>query len=179
VAIFVLGRFGAVPAFLAAGRKMRELGYSDLDGHAPYPVDGADEALGFSKSPVPKFVLAGGLFGASFAYLMQYWCNGINYPLNVGGRPLNSYPAFIPIVFELGVLFASFSAFFALLGFARLARPYHPVFESSEFRSATVDKFWISVRVAPDSDRAPLLRAFEEVNAEIVDTVDDEDPRFA
>jgi hypothetical protein len=111
------------------------------------------------------FVLIGGLTGATFGYLMMYWCNAVDYPLNVGGRPLNSYPAFVPITFELAILFASISAMLALLGFGGLPKPFHPVFEVPEFTSASNDKFWLSIRVLTDSDRTRALTLLDDAGA--------------
>jgi hypothetical protein len=147
MATYVLAEFETGARMLQAAKHVRELGCGDLDGFSPYPIEGADEALGIGRSPVPLFVLIGGLMGAAFGYLMLYWCNAVDYPLNVGGRPLNSVPAFIPITFELGVLFASMASFASLLGFTGLPRPHHPVFDVDAFRTASVHRFWLSVRL--------------------------------
>src|SRR5262249_48952419 len=116
-------------------------------GYSPYPIEGADEALGIGRSSVPFFVLVGGLLGASLGYGMMYWCNAVDYPLNVGGRPLNSVPAFVPITFELAVLLASLFSFASFLLFTGLPRPHHPAFEVGEFRTASNHRFWLSIRL--------------------------------
>ena len=107
MALFVLGEFERGEGMVSAIHRLRALGYRDIDGHCPYPVEGMAEALDLAPSLVPRFVLIGGLLGATFGYLMMYWCNVVDYPINVGGRPLHSYPAFIPITFELAILFGS------------------------------------------------------------------------
>ncbi|HYG69053.1 MAG TPA: DUF3341 domain-containing protein, partial [Anaeromyxobacteraceae bacterium] len=138
-----------------AARTLREAGFRSLDIHSPYPLHGADEALGLSRSKVPLVALLGGLFGASAGYLLQYWTVGVDWPLNVGGRPPHSGPAFIPVTFELGVLIAALSIFFGLLfGFFGFPRVHHPAFEVEAFRSATIDAMWLSAEVeAGDAER--------------------------
>lgn len=160
----LLLQFDSGEAMLRAARRARELGCSDIDGHAPYALEGMEEAIGVPRSKVPRWVLAGGLIGAVSGYLMMFWCNAINYPLNVGGRPLNSYPAFIPITFEMTVLFGSIAGVLGMLRYARLPKPYHPVFEDDAFRSASVNKFWLSIRLPSETESRPVregLEAFE------------------
>jgi hypothetical protein len=145
---YVLAEFGAEAALLGAARTLREAGFRSLDIHSPYPLHGADEALGLPRSKVPLVALLVGLFGASAGYLLQLYTVGIDWPLNVGGRPPHSAPAFIPVTFELGVLVASLSIFFGLLfGFFGFPRTHHPVFEVEAFRSATIDAMWLSAEV--------------------------------
>jgi hypothetical protein len=170
----VLGQFDTGRAMLLAARRVRELGFTDLDGHTPYALEGMEAAIGTGRSRVPFFVLVGGLAGASFGYLMMWWCNAVDYPLNVGGRPLNSYPAFVPITFELAVLFASIAAMVAMLASAGLPKPYHPVFDAEAFRSASVDKFWLSIRVDTLEDRGRALGALDRLGASHVTWVDED-----
>lgn len=144
----VLGEFGAEGALLDAARTLREGSRARLDLHSPYPLHGADEALGLRRSTVPLVALTAGVVGAVSGYLLQWYTVGFAWPLNVGGRPPHSAPAFIPVTFELGVLFAALAIFFGLLaayfGFPRL---HHPVFEVEAFRSATIDGLWLSAEV--------------------------------
>jgi hypothetical protein len=145
---FVLGEFAGEAALLAAARALREKGIGSLDLHSPYPVHGADEALGLRRSTVPIVALVAGVTGAVSGYVLQWWTVGIDWPLNVGNRPPHSPPAFIPVTFELGVLFASLSIFFGLLfAYFRFPRVHHPVFEVEAFRSATIDGLWLSAAV--------------------------------
>jgi Protein of unknown function (DUF3341) len=146
---WVLGEFASPEQLLGAARGMRERGYAYLDAHAPFPVPGLSEALGLPKSKVPYLVGCFGLGGAALGFLMQWWCNGVDFPINVGGRPLLSAPSFIPITFECGVLAGALAAFFGVLALMRLPKPYHPVFEVDAFKTATLDRFWISVGFAP------------------------------
>jgi ActD protein len=144
----VLGEFGEQAALLDAARSLRARGGARLDLHSPYPLEGADEALGLKPSTVPLVVLVAGVIGAISGYLLQWYTVGYDWPLNVGNRPPHSPPAFIPVTFELGVLFAALAIFFGLLaawfGFPRV---HHPVFEVEAFRSATIDGLWLSAEV--------------------------------
>jgi hypothetical protein len=173
VGLFVLAEFERGLGLLAASRRLSTIGYRDIDAHSPYPLDGMDEALGIARSRVPLFVLVGGLVGATFGYLMMYWCNAVDYPLNVGGRPLNSVPAFVPIMFELAILFASLSALVSMLTMMGLPRPYHPVFEVDAFRSASVDRFWVSVRLPDEEAKGALVRELVDLRAVRVVTVEE------
>ena len=145
---YVLGEFADRAAVLAAARALRAKGIDALDIHSPYPIHGAEEALGLKRSTVPIVALIAGVTGAVSGYVLQWWTVGVNWPLNVGNRPPHSPPAFIPITFELGVLFASLTIFFGLLfAYFRFPRVHHPVFEVEEFRSATIDGLWLSAAV--------------------------------
>lgn len=144
----VLGEFGAEAALLEAARALRAHGRAALDIHSPYPLHGADEALGLRRSTVPLVALCAGVIGAASGYLLQWYTGVFAWPLNVGGRPPHSAPAFIPVTFELGVLFASLAIFFGLVGgYFGFPRLHHPVFEVEAFRSATIDGLWLSAEV--------------------------------
>ncbi len=154
----VLAEFTTEAAVLAAARALRERGDAKLDIQSPVPIHGAPEALGLKRSLVPLVALSGGVLGALTGYLIQYWTVGVDWPLNVGGRPPHSPPAFVPITFELGVLFSSLSIFFGLLfAFFGFPRVYHPVFEVEAFRSASVDGIWLSAEA--DQGRADAIAA--------------------
>lgn len=151
--LWVLAELPTPRALVAAAREMRAKGHTDLDAYSPYPVDGAPEVLGLDRSPVPLFCLVGAVAGVSLGFVFQSWANVLDYPIDVGGRPLFAVPMFVPITFELGILFASFGAFFGLIAYLRLPRLHHPVFEVEGFESASVDAFWLGVR-ARDADEA-------------------------
>jgi hypothetical protein len=145
---YVLAEFVQEEALLDAARALRSKGVPGLDLHSPYPVHGAEEALGLGRSTVPLVTLVGGVVGASSGYLLQWWTVGVDWPLNVGNRPPHSPPAFIPVTFELGVLFAALTIFLGLLfAYFRFPRVHHPVFEVEAFRSATIDGLWLSAAV--------------------------------
>jgi hypothetical protein len=145
---YVLGEFEREHALFDAVRVLRSKGHHGLDLHSPYPLHGADEALGLRRSTVPLVALVAGVVGAVSGYLLQVYVNGIAWPLNVGGRPPHSAPAFIPVTFELGVLFSALAIFLGLLfAYFRFPRVHHPVFEVEAFRSASIDALWLSAEV--------------------------------
>jgi hypothetical protein len=173
----ILGEFSTSAKLLRAVRALRERGRGRrLDTHTPYPVEGTSEALDLPRSPVPAAVLIGGLSGAAVGYSLQLFCNAIDFPINVGGRPPHAFPSFIPITFELAILFGSFTALFALLALFRFPQLYHPSGEVDAFRSATTHAFWVSVEL-PQPDRA-LARAIvdelRELGAQTVSVVEGE-----
>jgi hypothetical protein len=169
---WILAEFTEVDALLAAGRKMRESGHGQLDTYSPYPLHGVDEALGWKPSKVPFIALAFAITGGLTGYSMQYWMNAIDYPINVGNRLLNSVPAFIPISFELTILFTAVGMFVSLLfGLMGFPRVHHPVFESEAFRSATLHAYWLSVEVPSsekDNEIADSLRSLGAQTVEVV-----------
>jgi hypothetical protein len=141
----VMAEFETPEDLLHAVARLRELGLRKLDAYTPYPIRELEPLLEIKRSYIPKFVLAMGLVGAAFAYTLQWWCMAISYPLNVGGRPLHSAPAFIPITFETTVLFAAGTSFLLALFAAGLPRLHHPVFEVEGFESATIDGYWVAI----------------------------------
>ena len=168
---FVLGEFATPDALVAATHKMRESGFQGMDTYSPYPLHGGSEALGLPPSKVPFIALGGALTGMITALAMQTWMNSVDYPLNVGGRPLISLPAWIPITFELSVLFAAFGIFFGLLGLSRLPQPYHPVFESEGFLSASTHGYWLSVPQLAGVDAQDVQSKLQSLGATQVTVV--------
>jgi multisubunit Na+/H+ antiporter MnhG subunit len=142
---WVLAEFATPDALVKATNEMRLKGFQGMDTYSPYPLHGGSEALGLPPSRVPLIALGGALSGIATAVLMQPWMNAVDFPINVGGRPMLSLPSWVPITFELAVLFTAFAIFFGLLGLSRLPQPYHPVFEHDAFRSASTHGFWLSV----------------------------------
>lgn len=173
--LWILGEFASPHASLEAARSLRALGYRDLDIHSPYPLEGSNEALGLRPSRIPIAVLVGAVTGGLLAHWGQWFCAAGDFPINVGGRPDYAPPAFIPITFELAVLFAAFAAFFGVFAVARLPRLHHPVFEAEEFRSALIDRYWLSVagdRAEIDAD--DVRRRLQSLGASRVQTVEEE-----
>ncbi len=159
----LMAEFETPEALLDAAHAAREAGYARLDAFAPYPVKGLAEAIGFRRNRVPLFVLLGGLLGAGGAFLMQWYPNVIDYPLNVGGRPLNSWPSFVPVTFELTVLLAAFAALISMLALNGLPQPYHPTFNVLAFERASQDRFFLLVEADdPRFDPEETIRFLED-----------------
>jgi len=143
--IAVAAEYESPEELLAAVRALRGRGYERLDACTPYPLAEVEEALGLRRTRLPWLTLAGGICGGLGGYLLQWWCNSVDYPLNVGGRPIDSAPAYIPVTFEMTVLFAALFLFFGLWIGARMPEPWSPLFEVDGFDRASVDRFWLLV----------------------------------
>ncbi|PWT92641.1 MAG: DUF3341 domain-containing protein [Blastocatellia bacterium] len=130
---------------VAAARATYEAGYRRINGYSPYPIEELSEAIGFRHTSLPLIVFIGGVIGGLGGFFLQYWTEVLDYPLIVGGKPYNSWPAFIPITFECTVLVAAFSAVLGMLLLNKLPQPYHPVFNAPNFALATRDRFFLAV----------------------------------
>lgn len=130
---------------LHAAKSAYEAGYRCMDAYTPFPVGGLPEALGSRGTAVPLIVLVSGIVGALGGYFMEWYSMAVDYPLNIGGRPFNSWPAYIPITFELMVLCASISAIIGMLAMNGLPRPHHPVFGTPGFERASTDRFFLCI----------------------------------
>ncbi len=144
----IMARFEAPEQLIAAARAAHDEGYRRMDAYAPYPVEGLAAALGRHHSQLPWIVLAGGLLGLIGGYALQYWTSVIAYPLNIGGRPLHSWPAFIPVTFEATVLVAAGAAVLGMLWLNGLPMPYHPVFNVKSFERASRDGYFLCIEAA-------------------------------
>ncbi|HYG80523.1 MAG TPA: DUF3341 domain-containing protein [Pyrinomonadaceae bacterium] len=143
-----------------AARATYDAGYRRINAYSPYPIEELAEAIGFHRTRLPVIVLIGGILGGLIGYGLQYYVAVIDYPLNVGGRPLHSWPSFMPITFEMTVLFAAFSAVFGMLALNKLPQPYHPVFNAERFALASRDRFFLVIEARDpkfDHDRARMF----------------------
>lgn len=158
-----LAEFETADALLAATQHARRAGYRDMDAFSPFPVHGLGEALGAHGRDVPPWMLAGGLAGGVAGYAIQYFSAVIDYPIVSGGKPLNSWPAFIPVTFEMIVLGASLAGFLAMVFLNGLPRPHHPLFSVPGFECATRHRFFLYIAAAdPLFDEAQTRKLLEE-----------------
>ena len=157
--------------------RARAAGWVDIEGYTPFPVEALNDALGLKRNMVPLITLIGGLCGGLGGFFFQYWVNVYSYPMNIGGRPLNSWPAFIPVTFELTVLGASLSAVFGMLALNKLPEPHHPLFNVDRFvKHATTDKFFLCIEARDKKFNVDdAKRFFESVHATKIDEVQDDD----
>ena len=158
---------------VAAARRVHEAGYTKTDAFSPYPVEELSEAIGVHKTHMSLIVLIGGILGGTLGYLMQFYLATLYYPINVGGKPLHSWPAFIPITFECTVLGAGLFAVFGMLAMNGLPEPYHPVFNAPNFALASRDRFFVLVQSTdPKFDRERTAEFLRTLNAREVTDVE-------
>jgi hypothetical protein len=141
----LMAEFDDAESLLSAARRAHAAGYRRMDAYSPLPVEGLTEALGVRQTRVPLIVLLGGISGCLGGFFLQYWISVLDYPINVGGRPLNSWPSFIPVTFELTILASALSAVIGLLALCRLPWPHHPVFNLPRFERVTQDRFFLCI----------------------------------
>jgi hypothetical protein len=141
----LMAEFDSAQALVDAAKKTHEAGYKKIDAYSPFPIEGLAEEIGMHFDEIPLTVLIGGIIGGCTGYLMQYWMSAVDYPLNIGGKPPHSWPAFIVITFEMTILFAGISAVLGMLAFNGLPMPYHPVFNVPRFAFASKDRFFLIV----------------------------------
>ena len=169
----LLAEFDTPAELYHACEKVRDAGYTSWDAHTPFPVHGLDGAMGLKPTKLPWIVFCMGFTGASLGMTLQWWVSTQAYPLTIAGKPFFSWQAFIPVTFELMVLFSALGAVFGMLGLNRLPQLYHSLFRSKRFERASDDKFFISIEaVDPNFDReksAALLKAAGAKHVELVE----------
>jgi Protein of unknown function (DUF3341) len=168
----LMGEFNSADDLIAAAHRIHEEGYRCVDAYTPYPIEELSEALGHHRSKLPPIVLTGGLLGGLGGYFLQYWVAVIHYPLNIGGRPLHSWPAFIVPTFECTILAAALSAVLGMFFLNGLPHPYHPVFNVPRFALASRDRYFLVIEARdPKFDPEATRRLLTELNASEVSDV--------
>lgn len=168
-----LARFETPKALYRACERVRDAGYSKWDAHSPFPVHGLDDAMGLKASKLPWLVLLLGLSGAGGGMLLQWWVAAMAYPLMISGKPLFSWPAFVPVTFELGILCGALGAVLGMLGLNQLPMLYHPLFNSKQFERMGDDAFFISIEAwDPKFDSQQTVEFLNSLGAAEVEVVD-------
>jgi len=168
----LVAEYSEPEALIAAANTAREAGYRQMDAYTPFPVHGLSEAVGFKRTKLPIIVLLGGLTGAIAGFSMQYFANVIHYPINIGGRPMNSWPAYIIPTFECTILFSAFAAVLGMLALNGLPQPYHPLFNVPAFELASRSHFFLCVEATdPKFDLDATRRLLESTNPNVVSIV--------
>jgi hypothetical protein len=158
----LMAEFDDVNDAIVAAQKSYAAGYRKMDAYAPFPVEELSEAVGFHRNGVALVCLVGGLLGGTAAFVLQWWINNVSYPINIAGRPLNSWPSFIIVTFEMTILFSGLSAVFGMLALNGLPMPYHPVFNVPQFDAASKDKFFLVIFSSDKKYDAVSTRQFLE-----------------
>jgi hypothetical protein len=170
----LMAEFDDPNALVAATYRAYHMGYRQMDAYSPFPIEELHEALGAPHSKLPLIVLIGGLCGGLGGYYLQYWIAAITYPINVGGRPFHSWPAFIPVTFECTILAAALSAVLGMLALNGLPTPYHPVFNVPRFALASRNRFFLVIESKDAKFDLEATRSFlETLNPREVTTVAD------
>jgi hypothetical protein len=160
----LLAEFGDATGLLRAVRAARQAGYRRLDAYTPFPSEEIAEALGAHDRRLPLLVLLGGVAGGLGGYLLQYWTSVVAYPINIGGRPLHSWPAFVPVTFECTILGAALMAVLGMLALNGLPRPHHPVFNVPRFALSSKDRFFLCIEARdPRFDRQGTRQFLQEL----------------
>ena len=141
----LMAEFDDPTSLVTAAERAHREGYRSMDAYSPFPIEALTEALDIHDRKLPAVVLGGGILGGLFGFGLCYWCSVISYPLNVGGKPYNSVPAFIVPTFECTILFAAFAAVLGMLALNGLPMPYHPVFNTPRFAFASRDRFFLCI----------------------------------
>lgn len=170
---------------MAGAERARDAGYTEIDAYSSFPIEGMIDALGKKRTKLPRAILLFGFLGTLTGLGLQSWTAAsaaglklgpyiiTGYPLNIGGRPMLSFPQFIPVTFELTVLFASLCAFLGTIILNRLPMPYHPLFNSERFSMASVDKFFLGIEARdPQFDMSATAAFLESLSPEAVEVVD-------
>jgi hypothetical protein len=170
----IMAEFPSAEELLVAARRTHEAGYRAMDAYSPFPIHGMDEALALPKTRIPLLVLIGGLTGLFLGLALQYWVSAIDYPVMVGGKPYASWPAFVPVAYELTILLAGLTGGIGMLALNGLPMPYHPVFNVERFALAANDRFFLCIEATdPKFNREETKKFLEELQPYQVSEVEE------
>jgi len=170
----IVAEFSSSEALKAACRKVRDAGYKKTDAHTPFPLEGLNEALGLRDKWVPFIMLVAGFIGAVSGYTLAFWAMGISLPLNIAGKPTNSWPLFIPPTFEMTVLTSAIVGVVSMFALNGLPQPYHSVFNTPNFERASTDRYFLSIESRdPLYDEAQTLAFMQTLGADNVSVVEE------
>jgi hypothetical protein len=169
----ILAEFATPADLYHACERVRDAGFTRWDAHTPFPVHGLEGAMGLRRSPLPWIVLGMALMGATLGFLLQWWVHAVAYPLVISGKPYVAWPAYIPITFEVSILFGALGAVLGMLGLNQLPMHHHPLFRSRVFERATDDAFFISIESwDPRFDPSATGKLLESLGARSVELLD-------
>ena len=169
----VMAEFDNPEMLWAGAERAHAAGYRRMDAYSPFPIEGLAEVIGFKRTQLPLIVLIGGILGGIGGFYLQYWSSVIDYPLIVGGKPYNSWPAFIPVTFETTILGAALAAVLGMLGLNGLPMPYHPVFNVERFALASRDRFFLCIEAAdPKFDLDNTIEFLRSLNPSSIHEVE-------
>lgn len=161
----VMAEFDNPEMLCASAGRAHEAGYRRMDAYSPFPIEGLAEVIGFKPTQLPLIVLIGGILGGIGGFYLQYWTSVIDYPMLIGGKPYNSWPAFIPVTFETTILGAALAAVLGMLALNGLPMPYHPVFNVERFALASRDRFFLCIEAAdPKFDAKETVEFLRSLN---------------
>ena len=161
----LMAEFDNPTALVEATNRARLAGFRNMDAYSPIPIEELNDALGLRRTRLPRLVLLGGILGGLGGFSLEYWASTIAYPMNIGGRPLNSWPQFIPVTFETTVLGAALTAFIGMWALNKLPQPYHPVFNVDAFARASTDRFFLVIETGdPRFDRTSTWNFLESTH---------------
>jgi hypothetical protein len=170
----LLAEYETIDDILKAARAVRRAGFTRWDVHSPFPIHGIDHAMGIKPTILPWLVLGGGLTGLVTAIVLQWYCNAYDYKFPISGKPIWSFPANVPVIFELTVLFSALTAVFGMLGLNRLPQLYNPLFKSPQFRRATTDRFFVVIDASDNKfSEEATTRLLTEAGAKSIERVED------
>lgn len=163
----LVGEFEKPEDLMKAAEAAKHKGFRKMDAYSPFPIHGLSESIGFRDNRVPWTVFIFGILGVTCGYSLEYYTAVIDYPMNVGGRPLNSVPAFIPVAYEATILCAAFSAAIGMFVYNKLPKPYHPIFNTKNFERCTQDRFFLAVEAEDPAYDAKVIEKVMKENGAV------------